>query len=83
MRKAIEFLFPYIADKKRWPTRPDIMYFEQWPSANRPCCSAASPMAAKTTSIFGKRCLRVRKWPKSSATTLFANRPYGPNYENA
>ena len=31
IRKAIEFLFPYIADKKRWPHPPDVMYFEQWP----------------------------------------------------
>jgi len=31
IRKAIEFLFPYIADKKRWPHPPDVMYFEEWP----------------------------------------------------
>lgn len=31
MRKALEFMFPYIADKKRWPHPPDVMYFEQWP----------------------------------------------------
>ena len=31
IRKAIEFLFPHIADKKRWPHPPDVMYFEQWP----------------------------------------------------
>ncbi len=31
IRRAIEFLLPYIADKKRWPHPPDVMYFEQWP----------------------------------------------------
>jgi hypothetical protein len=31
MRKAVAFLFPFIADKKKWPYPPDVMYFEQWP----------------------------------------------------
>ena len=31
IRKALEFLFPYMADKKRWPHPPDVRYFEQWP----------------------------------------------------
>jgi hypothetical protein len=29
--KALEFMFPYIADKKKWPHPPDVMYFDQWP----------------------------------------------------
>jgi len=31
IRKAIEFMYPYIADKKSWPKPPDVMYFEYWP----------------------------------------------------
>ncbi len=31
MHKAMEFMFPYIADKKKWPHRPDVMYFDEWP----------------------------------------------------
>ncbi len=31
VRKAIEFMFPYIADKKTWKSPPDVMYFDQWP----------------------------------------------------
>jgi len=31
MRKAMEFLYPYIADKSRWPYPPDVMFFEYWP----------------------------------------------------
>jgi hypothetical protein len=31
MRKATEFLYPYIADKSRWPHPPDVMFFEYWP----------------------------------------------------
>ncbi|MCD6376226.1 MAG: alginate lyase family protein [Caldisericaceae bacterium] len=29
--KGLEFLFPYIKDKKRWPFAKDVMYFDQWP----------------------------------------------------
>jgi hypothetical protein len=31
MRKAMEFMFPYIKDKKTWPLRPDVMYDSEWP----------------------------------------------------
>jgi hypothetical protein len=33
IRKGIAFLFPYIADKSRWPYPKDVMYWEQWPVA--------------------------------------------------
>jgi hypothetical protein len=38
MRKALAFMFPFIADKTRWPPAhqppikvPDVMYWDQWP----------------------------------------------------
>ena len=31
MAKGMEFMFPYMADKVRWPYKPDVMYFDQWP----------------------------------------------------
>ncbi len=31
MRQAMEFMYPFIADKKTWPHPPDIMYFKEWP----------------------------------------------------
>ena len=31
MKKAMEFMVPYIANKKSWPYPPDVMYFDQWP----------------------------------------------------
>ena len=31
VRKAVEYMFPYIADKKKWKFPPDVMYFEHWP----------------------------------------------------
>lgn len=31
IKKAVAFLFPYIADKKPWPHKPDVMYHDEWP----------------------------------------------------
>lgn len=31
MRKAMEFMFPYIRDKSLWPFQHDVMYWDQWP----------------------------------------------------
>jgi hypothetical protein len=30
-RRAVEYMAPFIADKKSWPLKPDVMYFDQWP----------------------------------------------------
>ena len=31
MRKALEYMVPYIRDKKSWPLKPDVMYDAEWP----------------------------------------------------
>jgi hypothetical protein len=31
LRRAVAFMAPYIRDKKTWPLKPDVMYFEDWP----------------------------------------------------
>jgi len=31
MRRAMEFMTPYIRDKKSWPKPPDVMYDGEWP----------------------------------------------------
>jgi len=31
VRAAIEYMFPFMAVKKRWKHAPDVMYFDQWP----------------------------------------------------
>jgi hypothetical protein len=36
LRKAMEFLYPYLADKSKWPRKPDIQAWEGWP-ARQPC----------------------------------------------
>jgi Alginate lyase len=35
MAKAEAFMFPYIADKSKWPHPPDVMYYDQWPLAQQ------------------------------------------------
>ena len=29
--KAVEYLYPFIADKSKWQRPPDVMYFDRWP----------------------------------------------------
>jgi alpha-galactosidase len=31
MRKALEFMAPFVRDKKSWPHPPDVMYDAEWP----------------------------------------------------
>jgi len=33
IKKGIEFLYPYIADKSKWPFKKDVMYWNEWPVA--------------------------------------------------
>jgi len=33
IQKGIEFLYPYIVDKSKWPFKHDVMYWENWPVA--------------------------------------------------
>jgi len=36
MARAMAWLYPYLADKNKWPKAPDVMYFDQWP-VRQPC----------------------------------------------
>jgi len=31
MRKAVEYIEPYIRDKSKWPLKPDVMFWDYWP----------------------------------------------------
>ena len=31
LKKGAEFLYPFVADKSKWPFPPDVMYFDEWP----------------------------------------------------
>ena len=33
IRKGIEFLYPFVKDKSKWPYQHDVMYWESWPVA--------------------------------------------------
>ena len=33
IKKGLDFLYPYIADKSKWTLKPDVMYWENWPVA--------------------------------------------------
>ena len=31
MRTALDFMVPYLRDKRKWPLAPDVMYDQNWP----------------------------------------------------
>jgi len=31
MRKAMQFIFPYIEDKSKWPGKADVLFWDEWP----------------------------------------------------
>lgn len=33
IKKGLEYLYPYIANKSKWMLKPDVMYWENWPVA--------------------------------------------------
>lgn len=33
IQKAIRYLYPFVADKRKWPLKPDVMYWNEWPVA--------------------------------------------------
>jgi len=33
IKKGIEYLYPFIADKSKWSLKPDVMYWDNWPVA--------------------------------------------------
>ena len=36
MARAMEYMYPYMLDKKKWPLPPDVMYDKEWP-VRQPC----------------------------------------------
>lgn len=34
IKKGIEFIYPFVEDKSKWPYQKDVMYFENWPIAH-------------------------------------------------
>ncbi len=49
LKKSIEFMYPFIADKKNWPYPKDVMYWDEWP--------VASPLL-----LFGFQSYGETKW---------------------
>jgi hypothetical protein len=31
LRKAVAYMAPFIRDKSKWPLKPDVMYYDDWP----------------------------------------------------
>ena len=49
IKKGIEFMYPFIADKSKWTLKPDVMYWNQWP-------------VAQPSLIYGANAYQNEKW---------------------
>ena len=49
IKKGIEFMYPFVEDKTKWPNNKDVMYWENWPVAH--------PFL-----VFGAERFQVQKW---------------------
>lgn len=49
IKKSIAFLYPYVADKGKWPYRKDVMYWDEWP-------------VAPPSLVFGARAYGQQEW---------------------
>src|SRR5690606_9216890 len=49
IRKGIDFLYPYVANKNEWPFKADVMYWENWP-------------VAQPSLLFGANVYHEHKW---------------------
>lgn len=50
IRKGVDFLLPFVRDKKSWPYKQDVMYWDDWPIAHPFLLFSA--VAFKNESIF-------------------------------
>ena len=55
MAKAVAYMAPFIADKSKWPLKPDVMYYDEWP-VRQPCLVFAGVALNKPEylAIWGK-----------------------------
>jgi hypothetical protein len=49
IKKGIEFLYPFLADKSKWPYQKDVMYWENWP-------------VAQPSLVFGANAFQNKQW---------------------
>lgn len=49
IKKGIEFMYPFIADKAKWTLKPDVMYWNEWP-------------VAQPSLIFGANAYQNENW---------------------
>jgi hypothetical protein len=70
LKKGMGFIFPYIADKSKWPYRKDIYIWDEWPV--RQSCLLFAGLAYNNSGFIGKY-LQLPAYPKH--TEVIRNLP--------
>jgi len=74
LRRAMDYMVPFIKDKKAWPKPPDVMYDAEWPMRHPSLLFAGQGSTSRTTLDSGLPCVRTRRSMKSSGTSSSASR---------
>jgi hypothetical protein len=72
IRKGIHYLYPYITNKSKWPLKPDVMYWENWPVAQPFLVLGAQAFNEDDWLETWKNWITIRQSPKYCGTY-----PYG------
>ena len=46
--KAVQYLYPFLADKSKWPLKPDVQAWDGWPSRQPSLLFAGKALGKKT-----------------------------------
>ena len=59
------FMYPFIADKKKWPHKPDVMYWDEWPIRHASLLFGGLALdKPRVRRRCGRSCRPSRRWTR-------------------
>jgi hypothetical protein len=74
MRRALTYMCPFIEDKTRWPHKPDVMYFDEWPMRHAALLFGARALGKPDYEMLWRR-LRADSEVEEVIRNLFVRQP--------
>jgi hypothetical protein len=86
MARAMEYMYPFMLDKKKWPLPPDVMYDKEWPIAQPSLLFGGLALnQARNTWRCGASWITIPRWKKCCGIGPCGSRCCGcaPRSENS
>ncbi len=77
IRKAVDYMFPFIADNRRWLLPADVQYFAEWPVRQPSLLLQVSRSRGPSTSSFGSGSIPSQVPKRSSEISPSGSRTMG------